>query len=124
MFSARRLPGGKYKGTARKQMHMYMKYCLTAVAVSIDDHPVSIIGKAALPGKLGGCQQKVSEHRALVRRGFIQRVDMIARDDQDMCRSLRTQIMKGDAKLVLMNRAGRYAAVNYFAENTIVHDRC
>ena len=52
---------------------------------------------------------------------FVDRVDVIARDDQDVRRRLRTQIIERYADLIFENLRRLNLASCNFAENTIVH---
>lgn len=82
-------------------MHVKMKYGLSTIGVRIDHHTIAVRRKSTMPCYLGGDKQQVSERLLLGRTGLIERVNMNARNYQNMCRSLRREVVKSNANVVL-----------------------
>ena len=101
-------------------MNVKMKYRLPAVGVCIDHNAITVLRKTLLPGDLCGSQKQVSERLFIIRPRLLKRINMLARDDQDMCRSLWTEIVERDTCLILKYARRRDLARRYSAENTVV----
>src|SRR5262245_26499051 len=59
------------------------------------------------------------ESLLMVRFGFRKRINMLFRDHENMRRSLRRQVVKGDANIVLINLGRRNTSIDYLAEDAI-----
>src|SRR5688572_28962544 len=102
-------------------MDVEVKDGLSAVGIRIDDHAITVGGKALLAGDLGGGEQEVAEGFAMLLGRHVQRIDMSTRDDKYMGRRLRALIVERNAHVVLKFLAGRHAAVGDLAEYAVVH---
>src|ERR1043166_24935 len=113
------LPRRKHERPAREQMHVKMKHSLPAVGVSVYHNAITIVRKMLLTCDLGGGMKQMPKHFFMVPINVIERVNMIARNDQNMRRRLRTQIIERDAHLIVINPRRRYLTRHYLAKNTI-----
>lgn len=109
----------KYEWPAAEQMDMDVKDRLAAVGICVDDDTIAVVGKAATAGDLSRSQKQMAEHRRIFFRGLIERIDMIARYDQDVRRGLWGNVVKGKAHIVLIHPGRRYLARNYLAKQAI-----
>jgi hypothetical protein len=114
------LPRRKYELPARHQMYVQMKDRLSAVRICIDDYPVSILRKSLITGYLRRNQQHMAQDTLMLLICLIKRIKMFARDDQDMSRGLRRNVIERNAIVVLENRGGRYRTLNYPAKDAII----
>lgn len=89
---------------------MEVKYRLAAVGIGIDHHTITVVGKSAIACYVRSRLQQTPERVAVARLRLVQRVDMLSRDDQNMGRSLRADVVKGNAHIVLKYPGGRYLA--------------
>lgn len=80
-----------------------MKNRLSAVAVSVDDHPVAVFGKAFFPRDTGAGQKQMSERLLVTALRSIERIEMLARNDEQMHGRLRADIVENDADVILVN---------------------
>jgi len=60
------------------------------------------------------------ERRFLLLVSFVKRINVSARDDQNVNGRLRAQVIEGQAHVVLKDPLRRYLAGRYLAENTVV----
>ena len=100
-------------------MQMQMKNGLPAVRVCIYHDAVTVSRKALRSSDVCGRQEQVAKRFLLALTYRIERVKMLARDDEDMSRSLRVEIIERHANIVLKNLCRRYPAIGYLAENTV-----
>ncbi len=98
---------------------MQMKYSLTAVTVSIDYCAITIFGKILAASDFRAGQKQMSEHCRMLFRGFIKRPEMLARNYQNVRRSLRLNVVKSYAKVVFIDQLCGNFSFYYFAKNTI-----
>jgi len=100
---------------------MEMKHGLPAVGVSVYYNPITIFGETPFTGDTSGRQKKMAERLRIVLPGFIQRVDMVARNDENMSRRLRTKIVERDAYLIFEHASRRYLVRYDLAENAALN---
>ena len=101
---------------------MQMENRLPAIGICIDDNAIAILGKPLIPCDFGCSRQQTSNSGSIGRRGFVQRSDMFAWNDQNMRRSLWVEVVKRNAHVVLMYQFRRHGAVSDLTKNTIVHN--
>ena len=80
---------------------------------------VTILGKPLVTSDLSGSQQQMSDRCFIHFMRFIKRNDMLTRNDQNMGRSLRTEVVKGNANIVLIDQLHAHAAVGYLTKNAV-----
>ncbi len=90
-----------------QQMKMEMVDRLSAIIPGIDDDAISLV-EVMLPGQLSSCSHQVPEQRFMLCNGLRLRCDMFLRDNEQMRRSLRIDIRKAYAELVLINTVRWY----------------
>lgn len=109
--------------TTAEKMKVKMKDRLPGVGVRIDDDAVTAPSKTFLPRDFGGGQKQMSERFLMLRLRRIERREMLARNDQNVRRRLRADVVKCYAYIVFKNFRRRNFARNNFAKNTIfVHN--
>ena len=91
----------KNKRASRQQMDMQMKYRLAAIGICVDHNAIPIFRKTLIASDIRGRREQMAELAPMPGAGLIQRINMLARNDQNMGRSLRRQIVKGNASIVL-----------------------
>jgi hypothetical protein len=95
-------------------MQMQMIHSLAAVFIAIEYSSVAALGNAFLFGKLNGGLKQTPGQKGIV--DFVQRRDMAFWNDQQMYRSLRADISKGQNGFVLVNDIRLDVAVYHLAE--------
>src|SRR5436190_593650 len=100
-------------------MDVEVKHGLPAVGVRVYHHTISVLGKALVACDLCRRQKQMAERLFLTIRRFVQRIEVLARNDQDMRRRLRAEVVKSDAHAVLKNLLRRYLAARYPAKDAI-----
>ena len=107
-----------------EQVNVQMKNGLPAVAVRVDDDAIAVFGKAFFACYFRAGQKQVTERFPVIFSGFVERIEMLARDDQNVRRRLRANIVEGDAHVVFVNSRRRNLARNNSAKQTIfAHNR-
>lgn len=99
-------------------MHVKVKNSLPAICVGVNDNPVSVFRETLFTGYISCGHQQMSKSGAVCLVRPVQRIDMFARDYQNMRRSLRAKVIKCNANIVLKNEVRRYATIGYLTENT------
>jgi hypothetical protein len=110
---------GKDELSSAQKMDVQMKNGLAAVIVRIDHDAVSFFGKTLTASDLGGGQKQLAERFPVALSRLVERGNVLARDQQNMRRSLRVDVVKSHAKIVFVNFFRRNIARNDFAKNTI-----
>ncbi len=82
---------------------MQVKNGLAAVGVRINDDAITVIGESLIACNCGRGQEQMSEQIFISLAGRVGRVDMPSRNDQDVRRRLRRDVVKGKALVVLIN---------------------
>ena len=91
--------------------------CLPTMFPGVDDYTISP-AKAVLLCEIGRDTHQVTDQFMLVVR-LIERLDVLARNDEQMCRRLRRDVGKGKGALVLVHGLRLDDAGNNFAEDAI-----
>src|SRR5688572_10547444 len=104
---------------AAEQVNMKMKDRLPAVGVRVDDDAVAVFGETLFARDFGGRQKQPPERLLMIFPGLVERIEMLARNDQDMRRRLRADVVKSDASLVFINARRRNRAVDDLTKKTI-----
>src|SRR6476620_3309556 len=100
-------------------MNVQMENRLSAVRIGIDHHAVTVFRKTFFAGNFGGTQKQMPEHFLMTASGFVKRCKMLARNYQNMRRSLRADIIKSHAYFIFIYFCGRNRAVDNFAKKAI-----
>ena len=80
-----------------------MKHRLASFAVTVEDGAVPCVGVALLP-RNGGCTPDHVANQQIVSGGkVVERRDVTSRDDENMERSLRVEILKGHEPIILID---------------------
>lgn len=106
--------------TAAEQVQMEMVYGLAAVLADIDDHAIAGI-KFFLAGDFGRSPQEMAEQSAVFGGRLGEGGDVLARNDEQMHRSLGVDVGEGEALLVLVDAGRGDASIGDFAEKA-AHD--
>ena len=93
---------------------------LPAVAVGVDDDAVTVVGKPLRARDLGGLEHDVPDCLAMLRTGCVERIEMLARHDQNMRRRLRADVVESKTDIVLINLRRRDLAFHDPAKQTII----
>ena len=95
---------------------MQMVDTLPAVRTRIDDSPITAI-KTENIGDFGNRQQQMSTKFCIARIKLTQRDNRLFRNEQNMHRSLWSDIAERQAKVVFVNNIRRYFAVDDFQKD-------
>jgi hypothetical protein len=110
----------KNEWPAAEQMNMKVKNRLPAVRICVDHDAIAVLGYAPFTSDLGRRELEMAERRLLSDGRRIERIEMLARNNENMRRSLRAYVVERDAGPVLVNLVGRNLARNYLAKQTII----
>lgn len=102
-------------------MHMKVEYGLAAIGVRIDHDPVSIAGETLALCDIGRRQKQMAESLLMPRGSLVHRIDVLARDDENMGRRLRRNVVERQAKIVFINSLRRYVAGSDLTKDAIGH---
>jgi hypothetical protein len=102
-------------------MKMQVKNSLARVSSWIDDHTEAIFGNTLLARQFCDHEENLTHNNLIVRLQIQNRGDMLARNDQDMDRRLRTNVPEGDYGFVSVNDIPFNSAFNNATEKTITH---
>jgi hypothetical protein len=97
-----------------------MKDGLACACACVDDCAIAALGESLLVGDARGDAQEMAEQSFIPLRSFVQRFDVIVRDDEHMHGRLRIDVAQGDASLVLVNNVGSNLARNNLAKKAIL----
>jgi hypothetical protein len=93
---------------------------LPGVRARVDDGAVASLGEALPVGDARGDAEEVAEQRLVRLRRVVQRLDVRARDDEDVRRGLRVDVAEGDGPLVFVDERGGNLARDYLAEEAVL----
>ena len=96
-----------------------MKHRLSRPGAVIDDRSITLGLQAPLARKLGGHQSQVPEQRLIFCYRLPQRSQMLARDHEQVDRSLRMNVFNRHHPLVFMNDSGWQLTVDDPAEEAV-----
>jgi hypothetical protein len=100
-----------------------MRHRLPAAILAIDDEPIAIV-QLELFGQLGSNQVQMSKEIAIRIGDIGVRRNHLAGDDEHVHRRLRVDIVKGDAKVVLISNLGRDLLFRDLQKDVVLeHDR-
>ena len=85
---------------------MQVRHRLAAVLLAVEDQPIAV-RQAQLVRQLGRDEMQMAEQFAVFRRNVRVGRDDLARDDEDVDRRLRIDVMEGEALVVFVDDAGR-----------------
>jgi len=80
-----------------------MHHSLSTLLTTIDDDPISIIGETLLFCQLGGYVMDMANQGPIIFLDAVDVWDVLARDDQQMHRSLGVDVFKGYHLLIGIN---------------------
>jgi hypothetical protein len=100
-------------------MDVQVKNGLAAGVVRIDDDTVAFFGKTLAASNFGGGQKQLTEGFPVALSCLVERGKMLARNQQNVRRSLRVDVVKSYANIVFVNFFRRNIARNDFAKDTI-----
>jgi len=84
-----------------------MENCLAAIAVGIYHNAVTVVRKALFAGNISGGQKQMAECVFMHAFRFVQRIDMLSGNYQNVCRSLWRKVVEGDANVIFVDFFGR-----------------
>lgn len=122
-FDERRSAGWPLQRAAGQYVQMKMKNRLTGAFAVVDDQPEGL-AIARICGNPSGHEHEMPESLAIA---VLVRVNQarygLLRDDQDVQRCLRIQVMKRERPVVLVDDVCFDFPVDYFLENSICHGK-
>lgn len=95
-----------------------MENALAGQATVVHDQPESITD-TLLPRDFSSSQHQVAQQALVFRPGVGQAGDVLTRDHQDVCWSLRVDIPKSNNVVILVDDLGRGLAAGNLAEDAI-----
>src|SRR6185369_6987303 len=101
--STRGAPGLAWRplqGPASQQVQVHVEDRLPRVAPAVHHHPVPALPVAALLGDLGGGDEEVADLLAVLQRQVVDAGDVLERDEQDVDRGRRPDVLEAQAQLV------------------------
>lgn len=98
-----------------------MKYRLAAVRVCVDHDAIAGIGKPLFTRDLSRRIKEMPERTFMFAGSFIQRRNVLARDDENVRRRLRAEVVKGDTNIVLVDLLRGNLARRDLTKNTLAH---
>ena len=99
-----------------------MKHRLASPGSAVVDDPVAFSNQPDTASRLGGGQKQPPEQRDVVRACGVQRRDVSPRNDQQVCRRLRGEVMEHQHLLVGKQDAGWNLPRREAAEQALTHD--
>src|SRR6185503_13046650 len=99
-----------------EDVHMYMIHLLMSDPPGVQDDPEAI-GRALLPGELSRERKHLAERLVLSHPGFVQRRDVLLRDDEQVHRCLRADVVEREHIFVLVDPLRRNLAAGDLAED-------
>ena len=103
---------------AAEQVEMKVIHRLPPVVPRVDDDAITLI-QLLFARNLCRCGQQMTHQRRVFRPRLRGRTDVLFGDDQQMGRSLRTDIGKADAEFVFIYATGWNSTVDDFAEKAV-----
>ena len=92
-----------------------MKYRLARFWANVEHGPVALFNPALSTNFCRG-EMQVSNQLSILSFRFLQSADVLFRNDQHMCGSLRRNVLKRERMLVLVNFSGGNLSANDLAE--------
>jgi hypothetical protein len=101
---------------------MYVRHRFAGVGAVVEYEPEAVLRQAQLPRNFGGFQQQMTEQGLVFRTRFGNTRDGLLRDQKDVRRRLRGDVMEGDDRVVLINNPGRNFTRDDFLEQGLAHN--
>ncbi len=105
--------------TTTQQVKMDMPDHLPAGRVAIDNDPETVFSKTEVMGDLAGDLMNMTDQFIICSCQIKNGADMLARNDQEMMRRLRVDVLDDDQTIILENLLAGDLAGNDFTEYTI-----
>jgi hypothetical protein len=94
-------------------MNMQMENRLSTVTVGIYDDSVTVVRKASVARDLTSGHKQMTKGVPVLGGRLRERIDMFARDEQEMSWRLRADVAESDADIILINHgSGNFARDN------------
>jgi hypothetical protein len=97
------LPRGPTQVTSAQQMKMEVKNALARVGACIDDYAKAFLRDALFVRELGNNQKNMANYFSIGSVQIRKRRDMLARDNQNMNRRLRIDVLKGQDRVIFVD---------------------
>jgi len=101
-------------------MQMDMKNRLTSVTAVVDHQPIATALEASFLCDTLRDKEQMTDPFAVFLPHAVNIRDMVFRNDKDMCRRLRIDVLKGDGKIILMYKPCRDRFLDDLAEDAIL----
>jgi hypothetical protein len=105
-------------GTAAQHVNVQMVDSLASIRAAVDDGAEALRQALAL-GETGGGLKQMAHERAVAGSDFGERCDVLARQDQQMRRRLRTNVGKRARQLILVHHLRWNLTGNNLAEQAV-----
>jgi hypothetical protein len=106
---------------APEQMHVEMKHRLPGSRTHVKYGPISLLDRS-LPGYFRRCQMALPDQFSIFATRLFQTCNVLLRDDQNVCRGLRIDVIKGKRVFILVHLFRRYFSTQDAAKQTISHE--
>jgi hypothetical protein len=93
-----------------------MEDVLAGIAIAIDHQAVN----PSIASQLSGNQEHFAQHVPVFILQLVERSDVLARNEQEMCGGLRINITKSEESLILIHLGGGNIPITNFAKYAIV----
>ena len=117
------LPWRPAESASCQQVQVDMKHRLSGVALTVQDRAVPALGIAMLFGQRCCAPDHGPDEVVVARSQVVQRRDVLPRNDEDMKRRLRTDVLERDQILILVDEVARDLASDDLAEQAVAHRR-
>ena len=94
---------------------------LSALRPRVHAEPEAFLGVAGILGQSASGHHTAAEHEGVLVRRVDQRGDVATRDDEQMDRRLRVDVLERDNRVVLLHDVARTLARDDAAEQAVVH---
>ena len=102
-------------------MHVEVEHGLSPISVRVYYGSITVLGEPARACYFGSREQQMSKDLLVPTVSSIQRINVISGNDQKMRRSLRIEVRKGDAFIVLIHYVRGDTPIGYLAKYAIVY---
>src|SRR5687767_8776802 len=109
------------QGASGEQMKVDVKDALARFAVGVEHGAVSAVAVTLLVRDGGGTSEHRADERVVLESEVVQRRNMRLRNNEDVERRLRVDVIQHDQLLVLVDRGHRNLTRDHFAEQAIAH---
>ena len=105
--------------TSAQQMKMEVKNGLACVRTCVDDYAKAFLRDTLFLRELGGNQKNIANYFSIVSAQIRKRGDMLARDNQNMNRRLRIDVLEGHHGVIFVEHITLNLFLDNAAEQTI-----